>query len=186
MKLPYPALAYITDSYITAIHPEAWGDVTVNFYSEIKKDGQIYRAHSNYQNNGPWMDWVMIRWDQDPSVQWSLEEANECLISHRESCDNPEDFLYSPGRILCFTALENDTIHAIVECCDFKFKRGSIISTEWQKAYIYQGQNHKEPYISYIDVEAIVRHCLVIPDMRDGCEVYHEIWNRELWGDKFL
>ena len=68
----------------------------------------------------------------------------------------------------------------------FQFKRGSIFSTEWKKDYIYQGQNRKKPYISYIDAEAIVRHCLVIPDIRDGSEVYHEIWDRQLWGDEFL
>ena len=61
-----------------------------------------------------------------------------------------------------------------MECCDFKFTRGSIISTEWKKAFIYHGQNHKTSYISYVDAEAIVRHCLVIPDIRDGSEIYHE------------
>ena len=81
---------------------------------------------------------------------------------------------------------EPGTVHVIVECCDFKLTRGSIISTEWKKAFIYHGQNHKTPYVSYIDAEAIVRHSLVIPDIRDGSEIYHEIWSRDLWGAEFF
>ena len=186
MKLSHAALAYITDSYITEINPDVTGDVTFDYYSEIRKDGNIYRAHSNYRQNGPWMDWVMIRWDHDENVPWSISEAKECSIHYGDSCDNPDDFLYSPAKILCFTSPESKTIHAIIECCDFKFKRGSIISTEWKKAFIYHGQNHKTPYICFVDAEAIVRHCLVVPDTKDGTDIYHEVWNRDLWGAEFI
>ena len=162
----------------------------------------VFRAHLDYRQNGPWMDWVMIRWDHGENVQWSTEQANECSVHHKDFSFRPFsgydnfvisiiwlsalDFLYSPAKILCFTSPKPGTIHAIVECCDFKFKRGSIISTEWKKAFIYHGQNHKTPYISYVDAEAIVRHCLVIPDIRDGSKIYHEIWSRDLWGTEFF
>ena len=47
MKLPHTALAYITDSYATEMYPDADGDLTIDYYSEIRKDGTVYRAHSD-------------------------------------------------------------------------------------------------------------------------------------------
>jgi hypothetical protein len=35
-----------------------------------------------------------------------------------------------------------------------------------------------------VDPDAIVRHCLMVPD-NDTHASYHEIWNRELWGNEF-
>jgi hypothetical protein len=40
------------------------------------------------------------------------------------------------------------------------------------------------PYVLLIDVDAIVRHCLMIPE-NDEAHGYHEIWDKERWASEF-
>jgi hypothetical protein len=40
-------------------------------------------------------------------------------------------------------------------------------------------------YVLLMDVEAIVRHCLMIPKNKDG-HGYHEVWEKERWAKEFV
>ncbi len=34
--------------------------IAVYVFSEFKKGGTLFRAHPNYQGNGPWLDYAMV------------------------------------------------------------------------------------------------------------------------------
>jgi hypothetical protein len=38
-----------------------------------------------------------------------------------------------------------------------------------------------KPYVLLMDVEAIFRHCLMIPENKDAGHGYHEVWEKERW-----
>jgi hypothetical protein len=54
----------------------------VHITSEYKRRNNLFRAHRNYHNNGPWYDWVMIRWKKSSRVT----RKPECCV---EYLDNP-------------------------------------------------------------------------------------------------
>jgi hypothetical protein len=64
--------------------------------SEYKRGN--FRAHRNYQNKGPWYDWVMFRWEKSRLVT----RRPECCV---EYLDNPmvtQTHDYAPRQIVTF------------------------------------------------------------------------------------
>ena len=61
----------------------------------------------------------------------------------------------------------------------------TLFSTRWYPSWIYDSQTgEKRQEILLVDVDSIVRNCLVIPhDSKE--QSYIEIWDRELWGKAF-
>ena len=57
----------------------------LNYTSEYKRNGKIFRGHSNYKKQGKWHDWVMIRWELDGTAEQRPEHVQECNVSHMET-----------------------------------------------------------------------------------------------------
>jgi hypothetical protein len=64
---------------------------------------------------------------------------------------------------------------AVVSTCDFSHSRELVFSTKWQQSYVDHAGNRKAQNIQLVDVNAIVRHCLMVPH-NGGHSSYHEIW----------
>ena len=186
------AMEYIVEDYIKNIWSISPTDPPsshlLNYFSEYIYNGTTYRSHSNYRGNGPWYDWVMIRWKRTDGVTWSNDEAEKCHVRFGDSVHKCKRYFYCPGQVLAFTNPKPGVFHAIVKCCEFAFEKGSIFSTQWKAATIYlKSTKRRKEYICHIDVEHIVRPCLMIPEnYGDPFTQYHEIWNRSLWADEFL
>ena len=90
---------------------------------------------------------------------------------------------YAPGKILAFVQHEDDSVDAIVLGCHYHHKQSSPISMHW--TIQYEDARLQKPYVNYISVDSIVRHCLMIPE-NDELNGYHEIWERELWAESFV
>jgi hypothetical protein len=96
---------------------------------------------------------------------------------------------YAPGQIIAFVVclVENETesshILVVVKTCSFLHKKGSISSTIWQQEFDDSLQTM--PSLILVDVDCIVRHCLMIPTNKEH-SCYQEIWHRERWADKFF
>jgi hypothetical protein len=162
--------------------------------TEYKQAGTIFCGHADYCHNGPWYDWVMLRWARednqryagDPEWQAAYGDDPTIAIKH----------LYALGQLLgfvCPTPVDwiNDhltpeivgVILTAVSTCDFSHTRESVFSTKWKQSYVYRAGNHKRPNIQLVDVNAILRHCLMVPH-EESHSSYHEIWSQELWGNK--
>jgi hypothetical protein len=162
--------------------------------TEYKRAGVIFRGHANYRSSGPWYDWVMLRWAREDNVHYAGKA--DCHASFGDEETIAKQHLYSPGRLLGFVCptpldwtedketLAMDDIMAVVSTCDYSHYRGSVFSTKWQQSYVYESGKPKTPNIQLVDPDAIVRHCLMVPDNDTHCS-YHEVWNQELWGNEF-
>jgi len=84
-----------------------FGQKVVEIFTDYKRNGTTYRAHPNYNSNGEWYDWAMIRFEVEAG-------ANNFQV-------NPKGGYYDndlyPGKILCFLKSQNASIEAIVHCC---------------------------------------------------------------------
>ena len=61
--------------------------------AEHTREGQIFRAHPNYRNNGVWQDWVTIQWGGDygdlPAQIWGFLVITE--FEDGKTCRLPEE-----------------------------------------------------------------------------------------------
>ena len=116
----------------------------------------------------------------------SKSQLQKCHVGHTETDQTTNtEFLYFPGQVLCFIAPEPGINHAIIKCCHFDFKRGSVFSNLWKQEYVNSTQRgNKRPFICHIDVEAIISHVLMIPS-NEKEETYHQIWDKNFWGNEF-
>ena len=165
--------------------PECNNYIEVQLFTEYKTDDNIFRAHPNYRDKGPWHDWVLVRWignaRRHQSFRFAKEDHKRLQIDFGDNVPGKDNYCYSPAQLLCFFQLEDD-LHAVGLCCEYKCKRSSVFSTQWQLRNQIENQ-----VLTVIPVDSIVRHCCIFPEYieNDGL-VFHEIWNTELWADEFF
>ena len=62
LELRNDVLEYIVDTYSPIQESfESGKNVFLSYFSEYKKNNDLFRAHCNYRSEGPWYDWVMMR-----------------------------------------------------------------------------------------------------------------------------
>ena len=162
--------------------------------TEYKRGKAIFRGHADYRHTGPWYDWVMLRWAREDNQRYAGDVR--CHAAYGDDPTIAREHLYAPGKILgfvCPTPINwiSDTetpivggVMAVVSTCDFSHTRESVFSTTWKQSYVYHAGGRKTPNLQLVDPDAIVRHCLMVPDDDRHCS-YHEIWSQELWGNEF-
>ncbi len=170
------------------------GCTNVYICTEYKRAGAIFRGHADYRSMGPWYDWVMLRWAREDNQRYAGDA--DCQAAYGDDEATALEHLYAPGKILGFVSEESANcdketesaskgeMMAVVSTCDFSHSRDSVFSTKWQQSYVYHAGNRKAPNIQLVDVNSIVRHCLMVPHDASHSS-YHEIWCKELWGNEF-
>ena len=150
-RLNEETLNYLLNDYEPIQDTIKAGKTTfLTYHSEFKKDGKVFRGHNNFQKEGPWNDWVMIRWERDGNYKQDKNELKKChVIDSKIDQKGKRKFLYSPGQIQCFISPKQGVYHAIVKCCNYKFSRGSVFSTEWKQEYIYHNRQKNSMDVSH-------------------------------------
>ena len=155
----------------------------VHLGTEYKRTGTIFRGHADYRHEGPWYDWVMLRWEREDNKPYA--QPPDCQAGYGDDKSTAQDYLYAPGQILGFVkSPSHDGVQVVVSTCEFSHTQGSVFSTKWKQSYVHYTGNRRSCRIEIVDVDSIVRHCLMVPHDANKSS-YHEIWCQELWGDQF-
>ncbi|HEY9301929.1 MAG TPA: hypothetical protein VIQ31_37300 [Phormidium sp.] len=144
-------------------------------FTEVVKDGLIFRADINYRGMKSWYDNVMVDWD-----------GLEHLI---------------PAQLKMFFHFDNESQkYAVIHSCHEKFKKHSVLSNIWVKEYqndtvaslrtmdAYGDDNNcsnRTPLLRVITCEAIHSHCLLMPVNISSQHVIH-INCTSTWADEFF
>jgi hypothetical protein len=82
------------------------------------------------------------------------------------------EYDYATAKLLGFVVIENE-IMCIVRPCSINYTKSSVFTTKWELAF--WDRKKRNQMICLASVDAIVRHCLMIP--HDGPEgnVYHKV-----------
>jgi hypothetical protein len=169
--------------YFTRYHMNGIGILTVPFFMEYKHQGQVFRAHPNYQKAiSPWFDWVVFRWRKEQREGYRNWTAHTVDITHMEPDSERDEYDYVPAKLLGFVQMGNG-ISCIVRPCVVTYQKSSVFTSEWELAF-WDCQQHN-PMITLVTVDAIVRHYLMIPQDGPKTTIYHEVWERKLWADEF-
>jgi len=165
----------------------------VQFYSEYQRNEDSFRSNDHY-NEGPWHDWIMIRWKEDQPRAFQPNLKDDYFVWHGDSNHSYYHYCYSPSKIVgpffqVNNEVEGDEFYALVWPCKYKYKESSVFTTKWEMEYKDSNRaNSKEPAYDLVSCDSFVRHCLMIPEkLADGNKstFYQEIWPRELWATKF-
>ncbi len=85
-----------------------FGESVFEVYTEYKRVGIIFHAHPNYNSFGEWYDWVML--------DFAAPDDDQDFVGNAEG--GYYDQSYYPAKILCFLKASDETIHAVVNCCE--------------------------------------------------------------------
>jgi hypothetical protein len=89
---------------------------------------------------------------------------------------------YAPAKLLGFVKVGED-IFCIVRPCTVVHAKLSVFTTKWSLAFWDKGCWN--PMISLLSVDAIIKHCLMIPVHGENSVDYHKVYKRSLWANEF-
>ena len=159
--------------------------LTVDVSTEIRRGDTVFRAHPNYRGSGPWYDWAMFRYEKselDIRKNRDYRETSHVDKVHwGDDASDVFDFHYAPGKLLGFVTIDEVTM-VVVKQCSYRHISSGVFSTYWKIEY--EDRNCTRPCINLMDMNAIVRHCCMVPEGKDDIG-YHEVWDPKRWPDTF-
>jgi hypothetical protein len=179
-----PSLTEYIVQYFAKDHMEDQMEFTLPFYTEYKRNGQLFRAHHNYHHGGnsKWHDWVMFRWRKEQRPGRRNRSSHAVDVAYIDEGGEQDQYDYAPAKLLGFVKL-GDAISCIVRPCTVVYTKSSVFTTKWSLAF--WDKRRRNPMISVVSVDAIVRHCLMIPASGENSVDYHEVYERSRWADEF-
>ena len=156
--------------------------------TEHKRNGQIFRGHPNFRQNGRWNDWVIVDWGSDygaiPAEIW-------CFIDLTDLPDNV--YVSNLGGINVkkgvYAVVESTFITPEVDNeSNDPSRQGSDIFTPILKEVDLDEAGNLVGRTFYLaDVEAFVDPVVVIPDIgADDNRRYFTVEHRAKWSEIFI
>ena len=105
LELRNDVLEYIIDNYPPIQESfEPGKNVFVSYFFEHKKNNDLFRAHCNHRSEGPWYDWVMIRWESNSRTKQAKSQLQECHVGHTETdqSTNTDFFIFSWSSLMLY------------------------------------------------------------------------------------
>jgi hypothetical protein len=189
---PFPRMAIAcpettSRAYFSGAEPNEGRTLTLVLFTEYKRNGQLFRANPACRGGLPWHDWAMFRYEKSAQEvargKSYMEVTHDNEVYHGDPPDIAHKHHDAPGMCLCFVEEDKKPLMAVVLCCAFIHVRSGVFATHWKVEHLDAGMT--KPYVLLMDVEAIVRHCLMIPENNDG-HGYHEVWEKERWAKEFV
>jgi len=113
----------------------------LQIYTELNRHNVQFRAHPNYQSNGPWYDWAWVRYEDDEGTQ------------------------DVPAKFLGFVTFGQGQRFAIIHPCEYHGKQYSVLMTKWKLSYRRErGMETPVPAYDLVPTNTIVGDVFVIPD----------------------
>jgi hypothetical protein len=128
-----------------------------------------------------WYDWAMIHWDKESGQCAHSQSREDSCVHYGDDVPSPDYFRYAPGKILgfvfdrhpaAFPVIEN--VQAAVLCCNSSHSKSSVFTTHWKVSCVDKA--FTQPLITMVSVNAIVQHCLMVPE-NDDAYGYHGLGN---------
>jgi hypothetical protein len=175
---------------------------TIDCYTEYKRDKNSFRAHPNFNSNGSWYDWVMIRFSTDDNQEEHGSKQRRGRKRQREDQvpvggSYPKDFY--PCKILCFfrDPVDGDDRALVHACKESNHEEDSALCEVWYLEYLQKSATIASPVVYSVPLASFDEPVLVFQEffgihqsihpkqlgVSDRCVL---ITNRErLWADAF-
>ena len=162
----------------------------VKIFSEYRRKNTIFRCHPDYRKEGPWKDWIMLKWEEDDVEKFQPDLKFDYFVTDGDEPNT--NCCYAPGKLVSgFFEIEHKDgsfeYFATVWSCGYKYIKSSVFTTKWKLAFKDE-KNKIDPIYEVVSCDTFVRHCLMIPKRlldEKGCTEFEEIWSRDLWCNEF-
>jgi hypothetical protein len=124
----------------------------------------------------------MFRWRKERRAGKRNRSTHAVDVSYLDDAAEHDQYDYAPAKILGFVKVD-DAISCIVRPCTVRYTKSSVFTTKWLLAF-WDNRQH-DPMYSLVSVDAIVRHCLMIPAHGKNSVDFHEVYPRSLWANEF-
>jgi len=117
---------------------------------------ELLLSHPNYNSFGEWYDWAMVKLE--------LSDGDRSFPVNAKGGYYDKD-LY-PCKVLCFLKAIDDSIHAVVHCCNASNhdKDGTLVE-RWKKEYgIDEVKKVLVPQLKCVSVDSFEDLCFVVQD----------------------
>lgn len=158
----------------------------LQIHTEHVRNGQIFRAHPNYRQEGPWQDWVLVDWGAEygrlPCEIWAF-----VVLENLPEVDDDGQPLYFGG-----IDVTNGT-YALVEASTWSKKESELEQSDIFVPFTKDvGATNSQGIVTsrkfYLaDVEAIVAPLCVVADIGSKpCHKYFQVKPRSAWAADFV
>lgn len=119
------------------------------------------RCHPNYQNEGPWNDWVMAKFETGSLI---FEESENETQFYQELV---------PCKVLAIAETSNGDVRLLVHGCSFRTTRkerddDTVLIEFWNLEYSYRTNQRRTegmvPHLTWVSISNIHCRCLVIEE----------------------
>ena len=148
-------------------------DFVLECTTTYKRGDKVFRAHPNYQSEGPWYDWVKVEWSDNDSSDGSEDTSGSSI-----------DSSITPARLYCFVKNLEGGLEAIIHSCENR-KEHSVFTHEWGMEHYRHKKQIKGPVLRNISVHALEGHTMILPILRDNNTRMMEVLTLEEWGNQF-
>jgi hypothetical protein len=124
----------------------------------------------------------MFRWRREQRSTRRNRSTHAVDVAYMDDGADEDQYDYAPAKILGFVKV-GGAISCIVRPCTVRYTKSSVFTTKWSLAFWDKAQ--RRPMISLVSVDAIVRHCLMIPSHGDKSVDFHEVYERSRWANEF-
>ena len=152
-------------------------DSVVTGFTEYKLGGDIYRCHPSYRGGEEWMDWAMIRWDNEEvemvpaKLCMFLNLENSMLMSDsehevfREMFDYDDDDIDDPNSYFYLSR----TKWVVIQSCLSENEEGTHVKNEYRVDTKLGKRYYLEKQWRLLPIESIAApaSCIVVGDDDD-------------------
>ena len=154
---PKPGVVNKIGRLVNAVSLHHGECIVVKGFTEHNCDNVKFRTHPNYQQEGPWNDWIYIQWEEHGSLPAKLEA-----------------FFYYGG-----------TAYAVIHSVAYTPEQYSVLTRHSQLEY--RGDpNHPEPNYIVVECSCFRHHTFIYPkSFKHNEKGVFELLPYEMWGSKF-
>ena len=164
-------------------------DVSIYGFTEVIKEGNLYRTDNDYRNSQVWKDNVMISWQtgaiRSNNIYDDKDDENSRLV---------------PAELQMFFQIENNSVlYCVIHSCHYKNEKSSVLSRIWMKEYdgvaVSNFSNYKSDYLTIssdtnplfrvVECDSIHSHTLLMPFKHQSWFVL-QIIHPTKWANEFL
>ena len=126
-------------------------------------NNQLIYCHFNYRSEGPWYDWVMIRWEPNDKIKQTKENWKNVMFNIVQLMK--QNILITYICLVKYYALllqDQELIMPLLNAVIIISRR--VFSLQfYRNKNILLHQKGKRPFICHKDVEAMIGLVLIIP-----------------------
>jgi hypothetical protein len=146
-------------------------NLRIPFFTEYERNGFVYRAHPNYRGQGPYYDWVQVKWEIGEDQETGLPIYSAFI-----------------ARVLGFFKNPNGEVNAIIHSVkeeEHGLDEYGVFAHYWHLEFEGSNTVHR-PKLHFVPVDCLLEHVCMVPYTDTDDYMWLHIWHPSEWPECFM